>query len=249
MPEALLAKPTAALRWTPESFDSHQLGLSVARLHVDGEPAGLGPALSALVREWHSEGVQLVGFRVPEAFRAAHAALVRAGFREIESLVTYRRATAAALPGSERCARAQPSDRDALIEVARHAFRYDRYHADARIDSARADALKATWVANSLNGRADVSLTVQEEGVARGFCLCLRRPDRAVIDLIAVDPAAQGRGFGAALVAGALHHYAGSVATMDVSTQAANTASTALYKKLGFVEAGRTRTFHWMPAQ
>src|SRR5262245_57318810 len=100
------------------------------------------------------------------------------------------------------------ADRDACVAIALAALRQDRYHADSQIDHRIADAIKAAWVANNLAGRAEVSLVARSAGgEVLGFNQLVKTAGEAVIDLIAVAPAAQHQGYGTALVGAGLRAY------------------------------------------
>lgn len=240
---------SGALRWQPQAFDSEHLGAPVARLTVtdeEGRGAALEDALPGLLAAWRESRIWLVSCRLPAEWSAEGGLLEGAGFRAIETLVTYGRSLAPLPRAPRTVGLAAEADAEACIEIGRRAFRFDRFHADPEIDDEGADALKAAWVGNALGGRAEATLVVREDGQARGFVLCLLRGTTAVIDLIAVAPEHHGRGHGRALVAGALCHFADQAQTMRVSTQVTNQVSIALYERLGFVEIGRARTYHWI---
>ena len=172
--------------------------------------------------------------------------LTSAGFEKVETLVTFERlldndvsdAHGTTLGGAEAASQS--------VEIARTAFRDDRFHRDTRVPKDGADELKARWVANSFAGRADAIVVRHENERVVGFCACLYREPHAVIDLIATAPDAQGRGHGRALVAGALAHYTGQAQAMRVGTQLDNHRSRKLYVESGFVEVSRADTFHWV---
>ena len=186
--------------------------------------------------------------RVPAAAHGLHAALEACGFRAIERLLTFERAlddrAGDPLDGVRQ---ARPDDAAACAAIARVAFRFDRYHADTRLDPAIGDALKEAWVLNDLGGRADASLVAVEGDRAVGFNLCLLAGDVATIDLIAVAPGHQGRGIGRRLAEAGARHYAGRAHRYRAGTQAANAASLALYRRLGFHVASEAVTYHWIP--
>jgi ribosomal-protein-alanine N-acetyltransferase len=92
--------------------------------------------------------------------------------------------------------------------------------------------------------------------------LVLRAPDRAVagycalwivagelhVNNIAVGPAWRGRGLGAALLGAALRHGAARGATRaTLEVRASKTAALALYRRFGFVEAGRRPGYYTNP--
>jgi ribosomal protein S18 acetylase RimI-like enzyme len=233
---------TLALESQP--FDGEMLGVPVARLTVPRCVAS--GILADAVGDWRHQGLGLVSCRVPEAWHAERSALVHAGFREIETLVTYQRGPLPPplVPAAVRAAR--DDDRDACMAIAARAFRHDRYHVDPAIDDEAADRLKARWVANAFAGRAAARLVADVGHGPVGFALGLTRGDAGLLDLIAVAPEAQGRGLGAALLAGFVAHYAGRATR--AGTQEANRASCRLYERAGYAVVARDVTLHWTPS-
>jgi ribosomal protein S18 acetylase RimI-like enzyme len=139
------------------------------------------------------------------------------------------------------------ADHAACAAIGRAAFRFDRYHADTRLDPAFGDRIKEAWVLNDLAGRADVSLVAVSSGTVVGFNLCLLSGDVATIDLIAVAAGHQGRGIGRRLTEAGARHYADRARSYRAGTQANNVASVALYRRLGFRVVAEAVTYHWMP--
>jgi len=85
-----------------------------------------------------------------------------------------------------------------------------------------------------------VSATVAEDvsGII-GYQISTGNPFGAHLARLAVQPEAQGRGVGTALVGHLIHHMKGqSARSISVNTQADNSASLALYAKTGFVRTG-----------
>lgn len=223
---------------TPRPFEARHLGGPVFDC---ADPDRAGEA----VRLGLEAGAVLISCRTQGPGKALEAA----GFKKVETLVTLACPIDEAADGKPDIpVRAgEALDGPACRMIAVDALRYDRFHADPRIDDRVADALKAEWIENDLNGRADVTLVVERNAAVAGFCAMLLRPDAAVIDLIAVSPKAQGAGIGRALVLAATSHYRGRVASILVGTQASNAQSLAFYRSLGFSEVGRADTWHWMP--
>lgn len=176
----------------------------------------------------------------------ADTVLKAAGFRQVETLITFCRRVPDDAVMPDEIGPATDADAQACITIGRHAFRLDRFHSDPRLDDSDADELKARWVANSFAGRADAILVARQGGALLGFVLCRRTGPTALIDLIAVADRARGLGIGRRLVDGALAYYAGRVETMTVGTQDTNGPSIALYRAAGFSEARRARTYHWI---
>jgi ribosomal protein S18 acetylase RimI-like enzyme len=233
----------------PQAFDTEHLGRSVLRLAptIADAPERLAAQLRQETARWRRGGVWLVSLRLSEARAGTcEAALTEAGFRRIETLVTFERATGSQPPSAILVRPAQSADWLQAIELARGAFRYDRYHADPLVPDEAADRLKAAWVANALAGRAEAVLLAHWQGRVAGFATLLATAEAGIIDLIATAPWAQRMGIGRALVAAALAHYAGRRPVLRVSTQADNLASQRLYCGSGFAEVARQATYHWV---
>lgn len=241
------AETVSKVSFEAEPFDTECLGAPVARLFIESnDVANLGKRLAEMVADWRRGGVWLVSCRVPVSWTACGSLLDGLGFRAVETLITFQRPVGP-VPSREHGVRvADDSDRDACEAIGRNEFSYDRFHADSRIDNARADELKAAWVKNAFTGRADTVLVSHEANAIAGFVICQKNDDEAIIDLIAVADRFRGRDHGRALVAGALAHYSGTAPMLRVATQAANSPSVALYDGLGFTRIAAQTTFHWI---
>ena len=195
-----------------------------------------------------ADRVRLVTCRIAADDGPAAAALEAAGFRQIERLVTFRRPISPVPDVTRAVDPATGRDRDACVGIAIAALRQSRYHADTRIAPRIADAIKSAWVSNNLAGRADLSLVARDSaGKVVGFNQLLKIGREAIIDLIAVAPAAQHQGYGKAMVAAGLRAYATQADTMRVGTQGANHASLALYRTAGFTVVQEQLTYHLVP--
>lgn len=176
--------------------------------------------------------------------------LATAGFFKVETLVTLERPVTGevGIPGKVLPVRlAGEEDIADCRLIAAAALRWDRFHADPRIEDAKADALKADWIENDIRGRSDVTLVVEAMDKVAGFCALLLRNDRAVIDLIAVAPDNQGQGIGRSLVVAALNWLRSKAIVLQVGTQAGNPSSLSFYRSMGFQEVQRADTWHWVP--
>lgn len=86
-------------------------------------------------------------------------------------------------------------------------------------------------------------------GQLAGFYRVTRYPGRAhhvaLLRTLAVDPDAQGRGIGQAMVADALVHLrADGIRRVELYAESDNARALRFYAKLGFVEEGRLRGFY-----
>jgi spore coat polysaccharide biosynthesis protein SpsF (cytidylyltransferase family)/ribosomal protein S18 acetylase RimI-like enzyme len=187
----------------------------------------------------------LISSRVPVDAIDQVECLVSEGFREIESLVTYRRPTVAVQDGSKPQL-ATNQDFDACLEIGRTSFQFDRFHSDPGVPNIAADKLKESWVKNSLNGRADAVFVTREGDRVTGFNLCRLAGREVTIDLIAVANDMKGHGLGKQLIEKALNHYAGQADFIRAGTQINNVASNRLYLGTGFTEFSQQKTLHWI---
>jgi len=131
-----------------------------------------------------------------------------------------------------------PTDGSAIRRIARESFSYDRFHADSKVPSPNADAIKEQWAANYFYGqRGDALFVVEQESRPAGFLLAIDSKEKGfIIDLIAVDRAFQGRGLALSLISYAHNFFFNKnlCAGVTVGTQISNTRSLELYQKYGF---------------
>jgi ribosomal protein S18 acetylase RimI-like enzyme len=228
-----------SLRLVPQPFESTILGFAVERLELQKSES-----IADIVQALKSSPARLVMCRI-EAHDSEVGDRLRAlGFNEVEQLVTFERDTEGSVNVPAFIAVGDADAADRCAEIARGAFRYDRFHADGGIAGHLADELKAMWAGNNARGRADRCLLARRNGDIVGFSQCLKGDEVAVIDLIAVAPEAQGHGVGRALVDASFAAYRGRVRTMRAGTQAANFPSLALYRSAGMTAIRTARTFH-----
>lgn len=131
-----------------------------------------------------------------------------------------------------------PTDESAIRRIARESFSYDRFHADSKVSSPNADAIKEQWAANYFyDQRGDALFVVEQESRPAGFLLAIDSKEKGfIIDLIAVDTAFQGRGLALSLISYAHNFFFNKNlgAGITVGTQISNTRSLRLYQKYGF---------------
>ncbi len=233
-----------ALTVKPQPFEAGILKMAVWRVLPAGAPSPEDAAALVAGARRHQVGLAVCRLAEGDPWQVS---LCATGFRLVETLITYEGEIpgAAAMPDGVRTA--TPADIPACRDIAKAAFRNDRFHAEPAIDDADADAIKAQWIENAISGRADTVLVAEVDGAVAGFNACLQDGEAAVIDLIGVAPSAQGRGVGAALLAAASAVYAGRARVLRAGTQADNTASCRLYDAAGMAPVARQTTLHWTP--
>jgi ribosomal protein S18 acetylase RimI-like enzyme len=166
--------------------------------------------------------------------------LSAAGFRLIEVNQQLERPAGPVRPVSGvAVAPVRAEQGDAVLAIAEHAFAFDRFHRDPAIPDAVADRIKRDWVGSYLAGtRGERLLVAEVDRRPAGFLAELRADGVAVVDLIAVDGPARGRGVAQAMIA----ELAGE--PIQVGTQAENAPSVRLYQRLGFAMREATAVLH-----
>jgi ribosomal protein S18 acetylase RimI-like enzyme len=127
---------------------------------------------------------------------------------------------------------ASVSDADTISAIARAA--YSKYV--ARIGQAPAPMLAdfASHIAN------DAVVVIEINGEVCGFMTGWPEADAYLIDSVAVDPAAQGRGLGRRLIEHAVSEARRfGLSALRLYTNVAMTENLAMYRHIGFVETRR----------
>jgi dTDP-4-amino-4,6-dideoxy-D-galactose acyltransferase len=241
--------------WAPLAWDSDVLGVHVGRCTSpvwwgDGDvDAALAAVTGAASERADRAGIDLLFLRTDARDATLPRLLAGQGYWLADSLVTFALPLDGATNGEAEVEHARADDLPVLREIA-CAFRTGHFHADPRIGRARADGLYVRWVENSLAGRADAFLVVRgEDGRPLGFLTCrisaADGPPHGVIELVAVDPRAQGQRVGRRLVDASLRWFAqAGAASVEVGTQVDNLAAVRLYQRAGFQCAAFSHTFH-----
>ena len=172
------------------------------------------------------------------------------GFRLVDTNVQLERDVAGMwyseplMPGDE-VRFAEAGDQQAVEDVAGNSFRLTRFHLDPLVATGAADAIKRAWAANFFSGRrGDWMVVATHESRVCGFLQLLSRDDVLLIDLIALDAAAQGRRLAGRMIEFAAQNCPG-FRKMKVGTQVANVRSLRLYERLGFRVGQSSYTFHY----
>lgn len=242
-PDAPATPPTGLLPWDTDFF-----GFRIGRANVDR----LTPALVQSLLSWsaaeqlrclylsadpsdgttlslaHKAGFQFVDVRLDFALGLSHPAVAPAAATPAAEV---RIATAADLPACELLARTAHTD--------------TRFFKDTRFPADRAAELYAEWIRRDF--RLHRVLTSGAPGSPDSYVTCQLDPAtrEGRIGLIAVAPAARGRGCGGTLVRAALDFFQRSgCLSVRVATQASNLSAQRLYQAHGFRTAEASATFH-----
>ena len=242
--------------WRFLSWDSQVLGCpsgSVGGLWAERVYAEqchrLETVLKACTADAEAHGVRFLSTRLPEDGLAALHTVEAAGFRIIESFLTFSRKTTGEIPfdrGSDFHIRlAQPDEMETVASIAYRAFQSFRLRVDPQIPESRARHSRREWVRNGFKGRAEAIYVAESENRLVGFVLLRSKTEKTgKIELIAVEPGFHGRGIGKALVARAVRHYQRETSEIQVGTQAKNLQAIQLYTRMGFSIVRSEFSFH-----
>ena len=200
---------------------------------------------------WAGAGrIELVACTVVADDRAWQAVLPELGFTFVEQTVRIAlRVQAFEAPAPSTPVRlATPDDGPAMDEIASHAFRHGRYHADPRFPRALADDRYQYWVRSTFRSTVprDRVYVLGRPGTVKGFFQLQLNEDRAEVGIIAVPKALQGSRAGADLVAGTqLALKADGVRWITSKVSAANVGLISLVASYGYRFRQPEATFHW----
>lgn len=164
---------------------------------------------------------------------------LKRGFRYITTNVFLQRVLQSPPPAQTRQAAVrslQKADIPQVVDLARECFTLDRFHSDAQLGKARADAIYERWAENDCNGRASEVLVAPENGTILGFLTV----HQTSIDLMAVHPRFANRGVGSALLQAALTRHP----ITETVTQINNPVISFYEKRGGFIPSGIIHVLH-----
>ncbi len=251
--------------WSWLKWDSKQFGFPAARVDLligDGdyhESRRRKAVLIDLVETQCAEaGVHHLTARVPAGDFASIHALEQARFEMIDGIQTFSLDThsrdAAHAPASDLELRLfREEDTGQVLDIARSAYIFDRFHADAALAREAADRVNEEWVANSCRGvGADAVVVACSRRRILGYVTCKVDHEAAQvlgtsfgsIVMVATAPEAQGRGVATAATYAALDWFRSQdVRIVEVGTQLRNVPAGRLYEACGFRLVGVNLTF------
>jgi L-amino acid N-acyltransferase YncA len=224
-------------------LDSDRFGILVAR----AEPI-TATSVGAVMRSCLSAGVEMVIARCPAGDTPTVHALERSGFLLMETQVRYE-GPVVAMPAHQAVRDAVSEDEDAIAEVAASAFsKYGgHYHADPRLSRAACTEAYVSWARRCMSGELAEHVVVAElDGEVVGFQAHSNpRPGAGRLLLVAVAPAAQGRGVYHGLASHAMRwsRERGLSELIAVAHQG-NLGSHRVFIKLGLRPVEALCTFH-----
>ena len=244
------------LAWSLAPWDEAVCGFPVLQItDIEVHGADADSDLQVFEGERDRIGAGLVSCRLPHECMRESMLLEDHGFRFIE--MVYRPGLELAkLPvgaGDTGLSVFDASDRDMprLLEIARTAFRSERFRMDPRLDPDISDQRYQNWVASS-RGHASQELQVIRDGerTIAFFVTEMLSDGTCYWHLNAVAPEAQGQGYGRRVWLCMLQQ-ASLLGAQRVQTSIAarNSKVLNLYARLGFQFSPPTMTFHWIRAK
>lgn len=270
-PERLLP---AKLSIDPLAWDSQHFQCKMGCL---GHPPGLtaqamsDKEMKRLVRDAldtaERDGYQCLMARAFPMEIGRHHALEACGFRLMDTLVTWElmfhhgaAPPVVSAPQGATLRQARVADVPALMALARRAFAdrtvwLDRFHADPRIPSERADEVYAQWVKNSVApdhpdvAMANIVWVAEVEGVIGGFLTARvvgTQVKVGIVPLNAVDSPYRRRGVYRALAETAVSWCrAQGCDRVQVRTSSSSFGVHRTWQRLGAALVAVEHTFHW----
>lgn len=237
----------------PSEWESRALGVraaSLASVFIDPAQPNTGRAAEAIVGSAivaaKRIGISHLTARVDTEELALVRALERHGFEMMDVVVHFERSPEGEQDRRETecvCRLHESDDLAALREIARHAYKHDRLHADPTIDSRRADDAYAAWIENAANGLDDAVVVGVVAGEVVGF-LTLRvvagsndslGVKLGKIWLVGVDERSQNAGVFSAMARFAMRWFTDQgVARVEIGTQIRNRPALRAYSRAGF---------------
>ena len=238
-------------------WDEEHFGFRLGRVeHLVARDAEVAGALArGLVRDLAGSDAAFCSARLSADDLPALQALEAVGFHFQEHTLTpWRMLDDWDTRGFSVTRPTDESDIPRLCDIARRAFRTDRFHRDHRFDAAASDGLYEKWVRTWHNrpDPAKLSRVLVVDGHVAGFFMTeVIRPGGqasarvALIVLNAVDPERAGLGLGYRMYCDVLDCVRDEAEYASAVVASANVAVVNLYAKLGFrISTGGEVTLH-----
>lgn len=241
------------MTWSRAPWDEAVCGYPVLQVtHMQVLGADAARDISAFERARDEVGAGLVSCRLPHDALSESMLLEDRGFRFIEMMyqpeIALSGATAVVQENGLSVSRATDDDMPLLLEVARSAFRNERFLMDPRIARGVSDKRYQNWVASSQHHARQELHVVRHCGqVIAFFVLEMMSDGICYWHLTALAPDAQGKGHGRRVWTTMLDCAARRGARgVRTSIAARNVRVLNLYARLGFRFLPPTMTFHWI---
>lgn len=255
-----------AASWSPLPWDSRHFGFAAGRIDVliAGGDYHQGRQrkqllLGSLLEDCRRQGLRHLSTRVQAADLTSIHALQQHGFEWIDGIQTFTLsleegiAEVSSVPAGIRIGEYEPWQLEGILEIARSAYRFDRFHSDPALPPGAADRLHEDWLLNSCSGKAaDMVVVATDERQVLGFVTVkfdagIRcRTGGLLATIVLVATAERGRRLGiakATTLATLSRLRRHDIAAVQVGTQLSNIGAGRLYESCGFRLSASTLTF------
>lgn len=234
-------------------WDSHALNVPVVeivQLNVSDQ-ADVREELSQFQRWLESDGVSMASCRLPHNRIVESMLLEEHGFRFVDMVLhPYKESLSEGIYSDEglSISLADPQDLEALTEIARSVFTFERFYCDPGLGPVCSGQRYARWVESCLGDSSQRLYKISEQDQIVGFFIVERiNADTAHWWLTAIVKRFQGRGYGYRSWRSMLHHQQHQgVDRVTTTISARNTPVLNLYSSLGFRFKDPEMTFHWL---
>jgi L-amino acid N-acyltransferase YncA/ribosomal protein S18 acetylase RimI-like enzyme len=248
---------------TPLDWDSEQFGFPAARVDVACKEEDRAQSM-AVQRELLDQICDLcrrrsvchLTARVDAGNLTTIHALEHAGFELIDGIQTFSARLPVTVPPATTAFEIRlyrDEDLSQILDIARTAYVFDRFHADASLSASKADRVNETWVRNCCLGRmADAVIVASSRNAVVGYVTCKIDAEATrtlsigcgVIGMVATAASSRTAGVALAATRGALDWFQErGVAVVEVGTQLRNVGAGRLYERSGFRLARVSLTF------
>lgn len=234
-------------------WDSETFGFPVAQIANIRvlSPAAARTDLAPFLAWMDRERIHLASCRVPYDRLTETMLLEQIGFRFVEMVLhpQLEDLQAYACRGQGlTVAPAIDADLPTIEGIAAHAFGYERFHADPRLERSLADARYVAWARSSHRHPMQRLFKVSEGDDLVAFFVTENRPGGLCYwHLTAVAAAFQGRGYGKRVWREMLdYHRREGMTRISTTIAGGNTRVLNLYVSLGFRFLPPEITLHWV---
>lgn len=232
----------------PSPWDSEQLGMRVATLTpvLSSGSAAVGIALAHA----RARGYEYLFARIDALDDVAVGALIAAGFRPLDAMVTF----AADAQAGKQYTLVRADEEDAIAAIARTSFTHSRFHDDPAIPRERADDVYEAWARNACRGVAADAVVVERSPAGLDGFVTVSEVDTGGmglrlgrVGLVATSGSTRGRGVASRAMQGTLSWAAErGLDIVEVGTQIANVPAMRLYTSLGFRPVASHLSFRYL---
>jgi ribosomal protein S18 acetylase RimI-like enzyme len=188
----------------------------------------------------------LIVFRFGTAYSNLTRILREEGYYKVETLVSFENNLKKKAGNRKAPVRGfRKSDTPFLVSIGKNSFLNSHYYMDKNLSKRKIDLLKAEWIKNDCEGRADYIFVAEDNCEIAGFCFLLRKDNALIIDLIAVSEKHRRKSIGSNLISKAISFsIKKGFKKIIVGTQQHNIPSINFYKENGFNQKKLEYTFH-----